>query len=115
MTNGIESLSRDLANTSIAPVAPPVAPASTFLGPPPPVWEAPVPHAVERVLPTMPVLPPAGREELVIPWRDMTRDGGEPSVFNPFPFQPSFDTSSITRMYARLPFPSGVPVLRGRR
>jgi hypothetical protein len=28
-------------------------------------------------------------------------------VFNPIPFQPSFDTSSITRLYVRLPFPSG--------
>jgi hypothetical protein len=27
-------------------------------------------------------------------------------VFNPIPFRPSFDTSSITRLYARLPFPS---------
>ena len=28
-------------------------------------------------------------------------------MFNPIPFQPCFDTSSITRMYARLLFPSG--------
>jgi hypothetical protein len=76
MAAGIESLSRDLANTSIAPGAPPTAPTSTFLGPPPPVREAPVPHAIERVLPAMPVLPPTGREEeLVIPWQDMTREG----------------------------------------
>jgi hypothetical protein len=27
-------------------------------------------------------------------------------MFNLIPFQPSFDTSSVTRMYARLPFPS---------
>jgi hypothetical protein len=32
--------------------------------------------------------------------------GGEPSVFNPIPFQPSFNTSSVTRMYDGLPFPS---------
>jgi hypothetical protein len=32
----VDSLSRDLANTSIAPAAPPAAPASTFLEPPPP-------------------------------------------------------------------------------
>jgi hypothetical protein len=37
----------------------------------------------------------------------MAGDGGEPSVFNPIPFQPSFDTSSVTWMYAGLPFPSG--------
>jgi hypothetical protein len=48
-----------------------------------------------------------GQEEPVAPWRDMTGDGGEPSMFNPIPFEPSFDTSAITRMYARLPFPSG--------
>jgi hypothetical protein len=28
-------------------------------------------------------------------------------VFNPIPFQPSFDTSALTSMYAGLPFPSG--------
>jgi hypothetical protein len=27
-------------------------------------------------------------------------------VFNPIPFQPSFDTSAFTSMYAGLPFPS---------
>jgi hypothetical protein len=103
----LDSLSRDLANTSIAPRAPPVTLAPTFLAPPPSVWETPVPHAVERVVPAAPVLPPVGREESVAPWRDVTRVGGESSVFNPIPFQPSFDTSSATRMYIRLPFPSG--------
>jgi hypothetical protein len=48
-----------------------------------------------------------GQEEPVVPWQDMIRVGGEPSVFNPIPFQPSFDTSSITRLYVGLPFPSG--------
>jgi hypothetical protein len=33
--------------------------------------------------------------------------GGEPSVYNPIPFQWSFDTSSLTSLYAGLPFPSG--------
>jgi hypothetical protein len=28
-------------------------------------------------------------------------------VFNPIPFQSRFDTSSITKMYVELPFPSG--------
>ena len=28
-------------------------------------------------------------------------------MFNPTPFRPSFDTCSITGLYARLPFPSG--------
>jgi hypothetical protein len=28
-------------------------------------------------------------------------------MFNPIPFEPSFDTSFVTRMYAGLPFPSG--------
>jgi hypothetical protein len=31
----------------------------------------------------------------------------EPSVFNHIPFQPRFDTSAFTSMYADLPFPSG--------
>jgi hypothetical protein len=30
----------------------------------------------------------------------------EPSVFNPIPFQPCFDTGYDTKMYAGLPFPS---------
>lgn len=28
-------------------------------------------------------------------------------MFNPIPFRPSFDTSSVTRLYVGLPFPSG--------
>jgi hypothetical protein len=28
-------------------------------------------------------------------------------VFNPIPFQPSFDTNSLTSLYADLPFPLG--------
>jgi hypothetical protein len=103
----VDSLSRDLANTSIAPAAPPAAPASTFLEPPPLVWQALVPHAIERVVPATSVLPPTGRDEPVVPWKDMTRVRGEPSVFNHIPFQPSFDTSSVTRMYVVIPFPSG--------
>jgi hypothetical protein len=43
MAGGIDSLSRDPANTSIAPGASPAAPMSTFLVPPPPAWEALVP------------------------------------------------------------------------
>jgi hypothetical protein len=42
MADDIDSLSRDLANTSIAPRTPLV---TTFLAPPPLVWETPVPHA----------------------------------------------------------------------
>jgi hypothetical protein len=77
------------------------------LSPPPLTWEAPAPHAVERAIPATPDLPPTGREEPVVPWQDMIRARGEPSVFNPIPFQPSFDTSSITRLYVGLSFPSG--------
>ena len=33
-------------------------------------------------------------------------DGGEPSVFNPIPFQPCFDTDYDAQMYVGLPFPS---------
>jgi hypothetical protein len=107
MVGGIDFLSRDPANTSIAPGASPTAPMSTFLVPPPPAWEASVPHAMGRAAPATTDLPPMGRDEPVVPWRDMTRVGGEPSMFNPIPFQSSFDTSSITKMYVRLPFPSG--------
>jgi hypothetical protein len=97
----------DLASTSIALGAPPVAPTPTLLAQVPPMWETPVPHVVERAVLAAPVLPPTGREEPVAPWRDMTGAGGELSVFNPIPFEPSFDTSSVTRMYVGLPFPSG--------
>jgi hypothetical protein len=100
MADGVDSFSRDLANTNITPRAPLTTPMSTFLVPPPPVWEAPVPHTVERALPATPDLPPTGREEPVVPWEGMTRVGGESSVFNPIPFQPSSDTSTITRLYA---------------
>jgi hypothetical protein len=79
------------------------------------VWEALVPHIVERAVPATPVLPLAGREEPVVPWQDMARVRGEPSVFNLIPFQPSFDTSSVTRMYAWASFSLGVLGLRGRR
>jgi hypothetical protein len=107
VADGIDSLSRDLANAIIAPRVPSAAPMSTFLAPSPLVWEAPVSRVVERVAPAAPILPPAGQEEPTTPWQDMTGVGGEPSVFNPIPFQPSFDTSSVTRMYVGLPFPSG--------
>jgi hypothetical protein len=53
-----------------------------------PVWEAPVPHAVERVVPATPVLPPADREDPVIPWQDMARVDTRGSVFNPSPYSP---------------------------
>jgi hypothetical protein len=69
--------------------------------------ETPVPHVVEQAVLAAPALPPAGREEPNAPWRNMAGVGGELSMFNPIPFQPSFDTSSITQMYAGLPFPSG--------
>jgi hypothetical protein len=36
-----------------------------------------------------------------------TRARGEPSMFNPIPFQPSFDAISLTSLYAGLPFPLG--------
>jgi hypothetical protein len=34
-------------------------------------------------------------------------DGGEPSVFNPSPFQQNFDTSYDAQLYDELSFPSG--------
>jgi hypothetical protein len=106
--DGIESLSRDLASINISPGAPTAAHAPTlFLAPPSPMWETPVPHVVERAVSATPALPPTGREEPNAPWRDMARVRGELSVFNPIPFQPSLNTSSVTRMYNGLPFPSG--------
>jgi hypothetical protein len=65
------------------------------------------PHAVEQVVPAAPVFPPTGQEEPIAPWRDIAEAGEEPSVFNPIPFVLSFDTSSVTRTYVGLPFPSG--------
>jgi hypothetical protein len=52
-------------------------------------------------------LPPTGREEPDTPCRDMEGARGEPSMFNPIPFQLSFNTNSVSRMYVELPFPSG--------
>jgi hypothetical protein len=49
MVDGVDSLSRDLANINIAPRVPAAAPASTFLVLPPPAWEAQVLGAAERV------------------------------------------------------------------
>jgi hypothetical protein len=114
MAVGVGSLLRDLANTSIAPGVLPTAPVPTFLKPPPSVWEAPVPYTIEQAVLATSVLPPAGQEELVVPWQDMTRVEGESSMFNPIPFQPSFDTNSITRMYAGCwgPFSSEGPQKR---
>uniref|UniRef100_A0A804NPY4 Small ribosomal subunit protein eS4 central region domain-containing protein n=1 Tax=Zea mays TaxID=4577 RepID=A0A804NPY4_MAIZE len=63
MANGVDSLSRDLANISIAPGAPTAAPASTLLVPPPPAWEVPAPHAIEGAIPATPDLPLVGQEE----------------------------------------------------
>jgi hypothetical protein len=107
MDDGIESLSRDLASVNISPEASPVAHAPTFMEPPPPMWETPVPHVVERAVSATPALPPTGWEELDAPWRDLAGVRGESSMFNLVPFQPSFDTSSVTRMYVGLPFPLG--------
>jgi hypothetical protein len=64
-------------------------------------------HIVERAVSAAPALPPAGREEPEVPWRDVAGVEGEPFVCNPIPFELSFDTSSITRMYVGLPFPLG--------
>jgi hypothetical protein len=47
MADVIDSLSRDLANISIAPEAPPAAPALTLLVPPPLAWEVLAPHTIE--------------------------------------------------------------------
>jgi hypothetical protein len=107
MADGVDSLLRDLANISIAPEAPLATHASTLLVPPPPAWEVPAPHTVERAVPATSDLPPASQEEPVVPWWDTTGTGGESAMFNPIPFQLSFDTSSVTRLYAGLPFPSG--------
>jgi hypothetical protein len=66
----------------------------------------PTPHTVRQDVPATLGLPLAGREELVTPWQDISRAGGEPSVFNSIPFRPSFDTSTVTGLYVGLPFPS---------
>jgi hypothetical protein len=100
--DSIESLSRDLASVNISPRAP----APTFLAPPAPMGESPFPHGVEQGVSAAPALPPTGREEPDAPWRDMVGEEGEPSMFNPIPFQPCYDTSYDAQMYAGLPFPS---------
>jgi hypothetical protein len=65
----------------------------------------PAPHTMGKDELALPDLPPMGWEEPATPWQDMSllsRATGEPSVFNPIPFQPCFDTS----LYDGLPFPS---------
>jgi hypothetical protein len=69
--DGIESLSRDLANVNISPRALPTTPTLTFLAPPPSTWETLFPHGIERRMPAAPALPPMGQEEPNAPWRDM--------------------------------------------
>jgi hypothetical protein len=69
------------------PGAPPVAcasPAQTLLAPV--AWEVLALHAIGQDEPTTPDLSPAGWEEPVTPWQDMSRAGGESSMFNPIPF-----------------------------
>jgi hypothetical protein len=66
----------------------------------------PTPHAIEKAIQATPDLPLSGQERSATPWQDMSGARGEPSVFNPIPFRPSFDTSSVTRLYVGLPFPS---------
>jgi hypothetical protein len=53
--------------------------------------------------------PPVGWEVPASPNLNVSApsfDRGEPSVFNPIPFQASFDTSAFTSMYVDLPVPS---------
>jgi hypothetical protein len=113
LSEDADSLARDLANDSVTPRASSTtraSPAPTLLAPPITAWGALVPlapHAMGQDAPASSDLPPVGWEELVAPWWDMPRTGGEPSVFNPIPFQPIFDTSSFTSLYVGLPFPSG--------
>jgi hypothetical protein len=68
---------------------------------------SPLPHNIEQGASAAPALPLMGQEELDAPWRDMGGDRGEPSMFNPIPFQPRFDTGYNAQMYVGLPFPSG--------
>jgi hypothetical protein len=107
MADGIDSLSKNLANVNIAPRVPPVVPAPTFPASPPPMWETPVPTLLsERCQLQWPSHSSVRRSRKLLgeTWRGVR---GELSVCNPIAFQPSFDTSSITRMYVGLPFPSG--------
>jgi hypothetical protein len=87
MADGLDSLSRDLASVNITPEAPPAAFVPTHLAPPLLVWKTPVPHVIEQVIPAAPVLPPTGWEELVAPWRDMTRAGGRTVHVQPHPLR----------------------------
>jgi hypothetical protein len=86
--DGIESLSRDLASVSITLGVH----APTFLVSPALTWGRLLPHEIEQGTSAALALPPASREEPDAHWRDMGGDGGEPSVFNPIPFQLCFNT-----------------------
>jgi hypothetical protein len=109
LTNDADSLARDLANVSIMPGA--SSGALTLLTPHV-AWEAlapPTPHTIGQVTPASSDLPLVGWEGPVTSWQDLSalpRAGGQPSVFNPIPFHPSFDTGSFTSLYAGFPFPS---------
>jgi hypothetical protein len=115
LANDADSLARDLTNISITPRASTAmhsSPTPTLLAPPPMMWEAPAPPApctIGRVTPALSAPPPVGWEVLASSWQEMSALSvarGEPSVFNPIPFQPSFDTNIFTSLYANLPFPS---------
>jgi hypothetical protein len=108
MTNGVDSLSRDLASIAIVPGAPPEAPASTLLVPPPPAWKASAPHTMEQAVLATPDLQPMGQEGSVTPWHDMTRAGGEPSVFNPIPSSQVSTPAPSQGYMPDFPFPQGV-------
>jgi hypothetical protein len=116
LANDADSLARDLTNISIMPrasAATRVTPAPTLLAPPPMAWRAlasPAPYTIGRVVPALPAPPPADWEAPVSSRQEVSAPSvsrGEPSVFNPTPFQPSFGISAFTSMYVDLPFPSG--------
>jgi hypothetical protein len=75
-------------------------------------WGAPAssaPHTLRRVTQSLSSPPPAIWEALASSRLEMLAPlvaRAEPSMFSPIPFQPSFDTSAFTNMYADFPFPS---------
>jgi hypothetical protein len=116
LTNDANSLVRDLTNVSIMPgtsAATCVAASPTLLASPPMAWGAPAlpaPYTIGRVTPALLAPPPTSWEAPASPRQEVSAPSlarGEPSVFNPIPIQPSFNTSAFTSMYANLPFPSG--------
>jgi hypothetical protein len=102
---GFELFSTSVCSVGGAgPTLPPMGRVTPASSAPPPVGrEAPasLTPPMDWEAPASPTPPPTDQEVQAPPFAR-----GEPSVFNPIPFQASFDINTCTSMYADLHFPS---------